>query len=65
VTTLYAYMCKVKNKEGTRYLFSGIDESPKTAEWGQFVFQCREEDETEEKEYLDIEFVKLYIEMDQ
>jgi hypothetical protein len=58
-------MCKVKNKEGTRYLLSGIDESPKTAAWGQFVFQCYDEDETEEaKEYLDIEFVKLYIAME-
>jgi hypothetical protein len=65
VTTLYAYMSKVKNKEGTRYLFSGIDESPKTTEWGQFVFQCREEDETELKEYLNIEFVNLYSAMDQ
>jgi hypothetical protein len=63
--TLYRYMLKVKNKEGTRRLFSGIDESPKTAEWGQFVFQCREEDETEAKKYLDIEFVQLYCAMDQ
>jgi hypothetical protein len=62
--TLYTYMCKVKNKEGTRNLFCAIDESPKTAEWGQFVFQCYEEDETEAKEYLDTEFVKLYIAME-
>jgi hypothetical protein len=45
-------------------LFSGIAESPKTAEWGQFIFQCHEKDETEAKEYLDIEFVELYIAMD-
>jgi hypothetical protein len=46
-------------------MICAIDESPKTTEWGQFVFQCREEDETEAKEYLDKEFVKLYSAMDQ
>jgi hypothetical protein len=52
--TLYHYMCKVNNKEGTQKLFCAIDESPKIVEWGHFVFhQCYEEDVIEAKEYLD------------